>query len=308
MKAVQYAEHGGPEVLHVVEVDEPHAGPGQARIAVRAAGVNPVDWKIRRGLMRVKLPAIPGSDVAGVIDEAGHGADGVVIGGEGWEVGDEVFGSAVTGGAAQYAVLENFAAKPTGMSFEEAAGLPVVVETAVRVFEQLGIRSGQTLVINAASGGVGVAAVQLARARGIAVIGTASPHNHDFLRQLGATPTTYGEGLPARVAEVAPDGVDFAFDAGGRGALPELIEITGSAERVVTIADYQGAQEHGVRFTSGGGGEARAWHALSEAADLYERGLFSMPVERTFPLEQAAEAHRISEEGHVRGKLVLVVD
>lgn len=301
MKAVQYAEHGGPEVLHVVEVDEPHAGPGQARIAVRAAGVNPVDWKIRKGLMKAKLPAIPGSDVSGVIDEVGSGLVGVAI-------GDSVFGSAVSGAAAEFAVLGNFAAKPAGMSFEEAAALPVAVETAVRVFEQMGIRSGQTLVINAASGGVGVAAVQLARARGIAVIGTASPHNHDFLRELGVTPTTYGEGLAARVAEVAPDGVDFAFDAGGRGALPELIEITGSAERVVTIADYQGAQEHGVHFTSGGGGEARAWHALSEAADLYERGLFSMPVERRFPLEQAAEAHRISEEGHVRGKLVLVVD
>lgn len=300
MKAVQYAEHGGPEVLRVVEVDEPHAGPGQVRIAVKAAGVNPVDWKLRTGLMKARLPVIPGSDVAGVVDEVGDGVLGA-------EIGDSVFGSAVSGAAAEFAVLENFAAKGAGMSFEEAAALPVAVETAVRAFDLLGVGSGQTLLINAASGGVGVAASQLARARGIIVIGTASPANHDFLRGLGVTPTTYGEGLLARVLGLAPDGVDYAFDAGGRNALPELIEITGSPDRVVTIADFAGAQEHGVRFTSGGGGEPRAWHALSEAAELYERGAFSMPVERTFSLEEAADAHRLSEDGHVRGKLVLVV-
>jgi len=301
MKALRYEHHGGPEVLQIAEVDEPHAGPGQVRIAVRAAGVNPVDWKQRKGLMKVKLPKTPGSDVAGIVDEVGSDVPGV-------SVGEEVFGAAVTGGAAQYAVLYAFAVKPAAMSFEEAAGLPVAVETSVRVLELLGISEGDTLVINAAAGGVGSAAVQLARARGITVIGTASPDNHDYLRGLGATPTTYGEGLPERVGALAPGGVDYAFDAGGRGALPELIEITGGPDRVVTIADFPGAQATGVRFTGGAGGQSRAWHALAEAAELYERGELSMPVARTFPLEQGAEAHRVSEEGHVRGKLVLVVD
>jgi len=299
MRALQYAEYGPPEVLRVVDVEEPHAVARQIRVAVKAVGVNPVDWKVRKGLMKGALPAIPGSDVAGVVDEVGADVAGV-------STGDEVFGFAVSGGTAQYAVVGHFAAMPAGMSFAEAAGLPVAVETAVRVFGLLGLSAGQTLLINAATGGVGVAAVQLARARGVRVIGTASPGNHEFLRTLGATPTTYGEGLPERVARLAPQGVDAAFDAGGRGALPELIAITGDAQRVVTIADPE-AGRYGVRFT-GGAGDARAWPALAEAAELYARGEFSMPVAQTFPLAEGAQAHRVSEAGHVRGKLVLIVD
>ncbi len=298
MKALQYAEYGDPEVLRVVDVEEPHAGPGQIRVAVQAVGINPVDWKARSGRFKGRLPAITGSDVAGVVDEVGEGVTGVSI-------GDQVFGSAVSGGAAQYAVLRNFSRKPAGMSFEEAAGLPVPVETAVRAFEVLGLAPGQTLLINAAAGGVGSAAVQFARARGITVIGTASRSNHDYLKSLGALPTSYGEGLPARVKELAPQGVDAALDVAGRGALPELIEITGSPARVVTIADRQ-AEQYGVRYTSGRSGESRAWHALAEAAQLWEQGKFSMPVQ-TFSLADGPQAHRISEEGHVRGKLVLVV-
>jgi NADPH:quinone reductase-like Zn-dependent oxidoreductase len=300
MKALQYAEYGDPEVLRVVDVAEPHAGPGQIRVAVKAVGINPVDWKLRKGLFKAGLPAITGSDVSGIVDEVGEGVDGV-------SVGDEVFGSAVSGGAAQFALVKNFARKPADMPFEEAAGLPVPVETAVRAFEVLGLSPGQTLLVNAAAGGVGSAAVQLARARGADVIGTASPGNHDYLRSLGATPTTYGDGLPARVKELAPRGVDAALDAAGRGALPDLVEVTGDAGKVVTIADPQ-AETYGVKYTSGRGGESRAWHALAEAAELWEEGKFSMPVARTFSLAEGPEAHRISEEGHVRGKLVLVVD
>jgi NADPH:quinone reductase-like Zn-dependent oxidoreductase len=299
MRALQYAEYGPPEVLRVVDVEEPHAGTGQIRIAVKAAGVNPVDWKLRQGLMKRSLPAIPGSDVAGVVDEVGADVAGV-------SAGAAVFGFAVSGAAAQYAVMAHFAAMPAGMPFAEAAGLPVPVETAVRVLGLLGLATGQTLLINAAAGGVGVAAVQLARARGISVIGTASPDNHEFLRSLGAIPTTYGESLPERVGRLAPQGVDAAFDAAGRGALPELIAITGDADRVVTIADPE-AGKYGVRFT-GGAGDARAWPALAEAAELYARGEFSMPVAQTFPLAEGAQAHRVSEAGHVRGKLVLLVD
>lgn len=300
MKALQYSEHGDPDVLQVVDVDEPHAAPGQIRVAVKAVGINPVDWKLRKGLFKAGLPAITGSDVSGVVDEVGEGVIGV-------SVGDEVFGVAVSGGAAQFALLENYAAKPANMPFEQAAGLPVPVETAARAFEALGLSSGQTLLVNGAAGGVGSAAVQLARARGATVIGTASADNHDHLRSLGAVPTTYGDGLPARVKELAPQGVDAALDTAGRGALPDLIEITGSPARVVTIADPQ-AEQYGVRYTSGRSGESRAWHALAEAAGLWERGEFSMPIARTFPLADGPQAHRLSEEGHVRGKLVLLVD
>ena len=229
----------------MVDVDEPHAGPGQIRVAVRAAGVNPVDWKIRSGAMQqympVQLPYVPGSDVAGVVDEAGRGVGGVAV-------GAEVFGFALGGGSAEYAVLEHFAAKPARMSWAEAAALPVAVETAVRTLNLLDVSPGQTLLINGAAGGVGTAAVQFARARGATVIGTASPANHDFLRSLGATPAMYGAGLVQRVRALAPAGVDFALDVAGRGALPELIELTGSAERLLTIADPQ-AQQYGVPYT-----------------------------------------------------------
>ena len=299
MKAVQFAEYGDPEVLQIVEVEEPHAGPGQIRVAVRAAGVNPFDWKVRSGAMRqfmpLELPRIPGSDVAGVVDEVGTGVTGV-------SVGDEVFGFAVSGGYAEHAVLEHFAAKPSAMSWAEAAGLPVAVETAVRVLDLLGVTAGQTVLVNGAAGGVGLAATQFARSRGASVIGTASAHNHEYLRSLGAVPVAYGEGLVQRVREVAPDGVDAAFDTAGRGALADLVALTGDPGRVITIADPTAAQ-HGVRMTSGA--EGRAYHALGEAAQLFEEKSLSLPVAETFPLAEAARAHRVSQEGHVRGKLVL---
>ena len=143
-------------------------------------------------------------------------------------------------------------------------------------------------------------------ARGARVIGTASPANHDYLRSLGAEPVAYGEGLVERVRALAPDGVDAALDVAGSGVLPELIELAGGPEHVVTIADFGGAQEHGVRFSSGDAG--RAMHALAEIGELIESGRFSLPVAQTFPLAEIAEAHRAGEDGHVRGKLVLVID
>lgn len=302
MKAVQFSEYGGPDVLHVADVEEPHAGVGQIRVAVKGAGVNPIDWKIRSGAMAqakpLEVPRIPGSDVAGVVDEVGDGVTGV-------QVGDEVFGSAVGGGTAQYAVLEDYAGKPADLSWAEAAGLPVAAETAVRTLDLLGLSSGQTILVNGAAGGVGIAAVQFARARGAQVIGTASEGNHEFLRSIGAEPTTYGDGLVKRVGELAPDGVDLALDTAGRGALVDLIEITGSPDHVVTIADFSAA-DHGVRITTGGDG--RSWQALDEAAQLYESGKFTMPVAQTFSLAEAPEAHRVSEGGHVRGKLVIIPD
>jgi NADPH:quinone reductase-like Zn-dependent oxidoreductase len=300
MKAVQFAEYGDPAVLRVVDVDEPHASAGQIRVAVRAAGVNPVDGKLRSGalhqMMPLTLPSIPGSDVAGVVDEIGDGVDAVSI-------GDEVFGFAVSGGSAEYAVVDHFAAKPPVVSWAVAAGLPLVTETAVRTLDLLGVTAGTTLLINGAAGGVGTAATQFARARGASVIGTASPHNHDYLRSLGATPTTYGEGLAARVREIASDGVDLALDAAGFGALPDLIDLTGGPDTVVTIADFA-AHTHGVRLSPGP--EGRSFHALDQVAALLTDGKFTMPV-RTFPLAQAADAHAASQAGHVRGKLVLAV-
>jgi NADPH:quinone reductase-like Zn-dependent oxidoreductase len=298
MRAVVYNEHGGPDVLHVAEIEEPHAGAGQIRVAVRAAGVNPVDWKARSGMFPGDLPAIDGREAAGVVDEVGEGVTGVAE-------GDEVFGFAVGGGAAEHVLMTEFARKPANLSWQEAAGLPVAVETSVRVFKVLGgLSEGQTIVIDGAAGGVGAAAVQLARARGARVIGTASERNHEFLRSLGAEPTTYGPGLPDRVRALAPDGVDYGFDTAGRGGVRELIELTGDPARVASIADF-GAAELGVKVTGGAGSE-RAPEALAEAAELIEAGRFHLPVAQTFRFDEAAEAHRVSEAGHVRGKLVLV--
>ena len=300
MKAIQYSQFGGPEVLEVAELPDPNPGPGQIRVAVRAAAVNPVDWKMRRGRMGGELPQTTGREVAGVVDQVGEGVTDV-------RPGDRVFGFAAGGGgAAELALLTDYAPIPPSLDFAEAAGLPVAVETAVRTLDLLGVTAGTTLLVNGAAGAVGSSATQIARSRDARVIGTASPNNHDYLRSLGAEPTTYGDGLTERVRTLAPGGVDVALDAAGGGALPALIELVGDPDRVVTIADYPGAQETGAQF-SGGMGSGRALHALREVGEVIESGQFTLPVAQAFPLEQIAEAHRLSEAGHVRGKLVLLV-
>ena len=300
MRAVQFSEYGGPQVLEVVDAEEPHAGPGQVRIAVRAAGVNGIDWKIRQGYMAqqrpMPLPAGAGLDAAGVVDEVGDDVVGVAA-------GDAVFG----GGEATYAefaVLKNWAAMPAGLSFEEAAGYPVPVETAIRILDQVGVRPGQTLLVSGAAGGVGSATVQIARHRGITVIGTASEANQEYLRSLGATPVTYGEGLVDRVRALAPDGVDAALDIAGSGVIPELIELTGKPSAVLSIADFS-APKLGAQISVGGAGNAAA--ALAEAARLVEAGELRLTVARTFPLSAAAEAQEASQNGHVAGRYVITV-
>jgi NADPH:quinone reductase-like Zn-dependent oxidoreductase len=301
MKAVTFAQYGGPDVLEVTEQPEPHPGVGQIRIAVRASAVNPYDWKVRSGAMHqflpVEFPVIDGSEAAGVIDEVGQDVTDV-------RPGDEVFGFTAGGAAAEFAVLDAWQAKPAELSFEQAAALPIAAETSVRAFAVVGgVREGQTLLITGAAGGVGSIAVQLAVARRARVIGTASERNQDFLRELGAEPTTYGDGLVERVRELAPKGVDIAFDTAGKGDIQALIELTGDPSRVVTIADF-GAGQLGARLTTGA--EGRHVEALAEAAALADSGRLGVTISGRYPFEQAADAHRASEDGHVRGKLVLV--
>ena len=299
MKAIQFADYGGPEVLKLVEVEAPHAGPGQIRIAVRAAGVNGIDWKIRAGFMRemipLPLPAGSGVDAAGVIDEIGTGVTGVAV-------GDEVFGSG-SGTYAEYAVLSSWALKPAGLSLAEAAGYPVPVETAIRIINQVAVKPGQTLLVSGASGGVGSAVVQVARQRGIKVIGTASASNQDYLRSLGAVSTTYGDDLVTRVRALAPDGVDAALDIAGSGVIPELIELTGEPSKVLSIADFS-APEHGAQVSSTSTDSAGA---LAEAARLFAAGAVGIPVDRAFPLEEAAQAQAASAAGHVTGRIVITI-
>ncbi|HEX3832331.1 MAG TPA: NADP-dependent oxidoreductase [Solirubrobacteraceae bacterium] len=301
MRAIEFTEFGGPEVLRVAERPDPHPRPGQIRVRVRAVGINPIDWKVRSGMMGGDLPKVTGQEVSGVVDEIGDEVSDVAV-------GDKVFGPAAGGGgAAQYALLEHYARIPARLDFAGAAALPVAVETAARTLDLMQVGKGQTVLVNGAAGAVGIATVQLARERGARVIGTASPGNHEYLRSHGAEATTYGDGLVERVREIAPDGVDKAIDDAGGGALPALVELAGGPDNVLTIADYDGAQQIGVTM-SGGPGSVRAWYALRQAAELIEAGRFSLPVAQTFPLKQIAEAHALSETRHVRGKLVLLVD
>jgi NADPH:quinone reductase-like Zn-dependent oxidoreductase len=299
MQAIRYAQYGGPEVLELVETEAPHAGPGQIRIAVQAAGVNGIDWKIRSGAMReqiaLTLPAGTGNDAAGIVDEVGAGIDGV-------GVGDAVFGSG-RWTLAESAVLSDWYPAPDGLSAIEAAGYPIPVETAVRILGEVGAQPGQTLLVSGAAGGVGSAVVQIARERGITVIGTASERNQDYVRSLGATPTTYGEGMSDRVRELAPDGIDVALDVAGSGVIPELIALTGEPTSVLSIADFS-APEHGARVSFQSVNRPAAY---AEAARLFAAGRFHLPVERTFPLARAADAHAAAQEGHVAGRLVVTV-
>ena len=301
MKAVQFSEYGGPEVVHIVEIDEVHAGPGQVRIAVRAAGVNPSDWKRRDGQYRdfedVRFPSGLGVEASGVVDEVGPGVSNVSL-------GDAVFGFGENT-MAEYAVLTHWAHKPDDLPFEVAGGLPVIVDTATRALDEVSVKSGETLLVSGAAGGIGTAVIQFARLRGITVIGTASPQKHDYLRGLGATPTTYGRGLAQRLRELAPKGIDAALDLAGSGIIPELIEIVGDPTRVLSVADFS-AEEYGAKFSHGP--PKNPEQIFTNVARLYSEGLFRLHVEQTFPLEQTAKAQDISAKGRVTGKLIISID
>jgi NADPH:quinone reductase-like Zn-dependent oxidoreductase len=299
MKAAQYSRFGGPEVLEIVDLPDPHAAPGQIRVAVRAVGVNPTDLKARQGQIGGELPQTIGYDVAGVVDEVGEGVSDV-------SVGDRVFGFSDDGAAsAELTLVSNYARIPDSLGFVKAAALPVAIEVATRTLDGLGVGAGSTLLINGAAGGIGSAAVQLAVVRGAHVIGIDGPTRLEYIRSLGAEPVVYGEGLSERVRKVAPGGVDLALDIAGNGILPELIELAGAPENVVTVADFRGAQENGVKFSRGDDG--RAVYALDEIGALIESGQFALPVTQTFPLEEIATAHRVMESGPLPGKIVLVV-
>ncbi|WP_327677135.1 NADP-dependent oxidoreductase [Kitasatospora sp. NBC_00458] len=301
MKAVTVPRFGGPEVLRVTEVPDPVPGPGEVRVRVYAAGVQPVDLSIREGRAPVGVEIapglVPGNEFAGVVDRIGPGT-------EGWATGDEVLGFRLLGCSAELVVADaaRLVRKPAGMPWEQAGALSASGQTAHVALGQLKVGEGDTVLVHGAAGGVGTAAVQLARALGATVVGTASERNHDYLRELGAIPVTYGEGLVERVRAVAPQGVDAAFDAAGRGALEASVELVADRDRIGTVVDYPGAGRLGVQGIRGERTAAR----LAELVALWEAGTLRVEIADAFPLGRAADAHRLVGAGHVRGKVVLV--
>ncbi|MFI5959188.1 NADP-dependent oxidoreductase [Cryptosporangium sp. NPDC051539] len=312
MKALQFGEYGDPNVLVVGDVPEPHVGPGEIRIAVRAAGVSPGDAAMRSGAWRdrvpLTLPYVVGLDAAGIVDEVGEGVDDV-------RIGDAVFGLRLRGGTtAEHALLDAWAPKPAGMSWEQAGGAAGSIETAVRALDAVnpaaaaGAAAGRTVVIDGAAGGVGAIAVQIAVARGARVIGTASPANHAFLASLGATPVGYGPGLPARIdarIPARPVRVDAAIDVAGHGSVGELVRLTGDPDTVVTLIDPT-AGEHGVRLVRfDPGGDVRG--ALRYGAGLVADGRLVVHLADVYPLHEGPAAHARVATGHARGKVVITV-
>ncbi|MFI6463998.1 NADP-dependent oxidoreductase [Streptomyces sp. NPDC050538] len=304
-KAYVFTRYGGPETEALVEVDRPSPGPGEVLVAVRAAGVNPVDWKQRNGYRRPgetgsrAFPAVFGQEVSGVVREIGAGVDG-------FAVGDEVFGSTVAGGYAEYALLTAAvtAHRPAELSFTDAATLPVAAATAYDGIRQLDLPAGATVLVTGAGGGVGSAALQIARALGLRAVGVASEGKKDFVESLGAVHVPSGPDLAARVRTVAPDGVDGAYDLVGGEVLAEAATLLTDPTKLVTA----GAPAPEVEKLGGARVErARNSAVLDALAELVVDGKLDPHVTRTFPLDQADEALRTVEEGHARGKIVIEV-
>ncbi|MFC6020175.1 NADP-dependent oxidoreductase [Plantactinospora solaniradicis] len=301
-RTVVFDSYGAAEVLHVIDVDPPEPGPGQIRVEVRAAGVQPFDALFRRGAAQQWLPArFPqrlGNEFAGVVDAVGSGVAT-------FTVGAEVLGWAMLTSYAEHVVVGagDVVPKPAAMPWTEAGVVSASGQTAWSALRQLRIDGSDTLLVHAAAGGVGSFAVQLARARGAVVIGTASERNHGYLRTLGAIPVAYGDGLVDRVRAAAPDGVDVALDASGTvEALRASLDLVGSPERVGTVAFQPAAAELGIRRLS----TERSAEQLRELTGLYAAGALRVTIDRAYPLAEAASAHRAIETGHARGKIVLV--
>lgn len=304
-RAVIYETFGGPEVLELREVPEPHAGPGEVRVRVTAAGLNPMDWSIASrpeaaARFGITVPSGFGSDLAGVIDEVGDGATG-------FAVGDRVYGGALGRAVADFVVVKPSVDAlwhtPEGISDEVASTLPVAGLTAAAALAAIGLRSGDTVLVGGAAGGVGVFAVQLARLAGATVIGTASPGTFEFLRQLGAEPLAYGPGLANRVRALAPDGVTAATDLFGTETAEAALALGVAPERISTVAAGPNPP-----------GGVRATGAIDAATDVPEQitdailaGKLTVPIAAAFPVEKIRDAVTLQAGRHVHGKVVVTL-
>ncbi|MFC4053471.1 NADP-dependent oxidoreductase [Actinomadura syzygii] len=302
MRVAGFEEPGGPDVLRVLDVPAPEAGPGEVRVRVVTAGVQPYDLAIREGWTPPGtpegFPRVPGNEFAGVVDQVGEGVTDV-------RIGDEVVGNCRLKAYAEYVAVPAavVTARPEGMPWEVAGGFPAAVMTPHIALEVMGVGDGDTLLVHAAAGAVGAVAVQLARIAGATVIGTASERNHDYLRSIGAIPVAYGDGLEERVRAAAPGGIDAALDGAGGHALDVSLDLVKDRDRVITLVDHARAAELGVRTTP----DRRAASRVAEAGRFYAEGRLRVHVRGVFPLDRAADAHREVATGHGRGKVVLTV-
>ena len=303
MRAVQYDEFGGVDVLRVAEVPVPEPGPDEVLVEVAAAGINPGEAYVREGRYAQRWPSTfpsgQGSDLAGTVRALGPGVDAVAV-------GDEVFGwTDLRASQAEYVVVpvRQVLAKPSELAWEQAGALHVVGATAWAAVRAVDPRPGETVVVSAAAGGVGVLTVQLARRTGARVVGVASEANHDWLRAHGVVPVARGDGLVDRIRAAAPT-VDAFIDLFGDGYVDVALALGVPPDRIDTIIDFAAVEEHGVKADGNAVG-ARP-EVLAELAALLAEGELELPVAATYPLERVQDAYRELERRHTRGKIVLV--
>ena len=305
--------YGGPEVLSIADQPVPPPGPGEARIEIRAAGVNPIDWKAYSGMFGAdpaRLPIRLGAEAAGVVTATGPDA----IGPAGpISVGDEVIAFRASGAYAAELVApaQALVPRPPALDWAQAAGLMLTGVTAWHLLAATGVHEGDTVLIHGASGGVGVMAVQLAAARGARVVATASPQRHGFLRGLGAVPVAYGDGLAERATAAAPDGFDAALDLVGTDeAVDVSLALVPDRDRIATIAAFARAPKAGIKLLGGAPGADPGTEirdaARLELVRLAQDKALQVFVSQVFPLAEVADAHRAIMTGHATGKIVLI--
>ncbi|MEV5717922.1 NADP-dependent oxidoreductase [Amycolatopsis mediterranei] len=302
-RAIRFDEYGDVQVLRVEDVPRPVPGPGQVLVEVRAAGINPGEASIRKGLLHERYPATfpsgQGSDFAGVVTSLGEGVEEIAV-------GDEVIGFVDTRSShADFVVAEaaNLTPRPDGVPWEVAGSLFVAGTTAYAAVGAVCPREGETVVVSGAAGGVGSLAVQLAKLAGATVIGLAGEANHDWLRELGVIPVAYGDGVLERIREAAPSGVHAFVDTFGSGYVELALHLGIHPGRINTIIDRVAAEKYNVK-TDGNAAAASA-DVLRELGLLLDKGLLTLPIAGVYPLDEVRDAYRELEQRHTRGKIVL---
>jgi NADPH:quinone reductase-like Zn-dependent oxidoreductase len=303
MRAVRYDDYGDVDVLNVVDVEDPTPGQGEVVVRVKAAGINPGEAKIRDGALRERWPSTfpsgQGSDLAGVIEEVGAGV-------ENFAAGDEVIGwTDNRASQAELVVVEaaNLTRRPPNVPWEVAGALFVVGATSAAVVRAVAVGEGDTVAVSGAAGGVGTLTVQLAVRTGATVIGLASEPNHEWLRDHGVIPVTYGDGVADRIREAAGGKLDAFIDTIGGGYVELALELGVAPERIDTIADFQAREKWGVKIDGNAAGSSA--EVLAELAGLLDKGEIEIPIARVYPLEQVRDAYRELAKGHTHGKIVL---